>query len=109
MKKIILIPLWLLIAVVAAAQSATDGMVDAIEQMGQDQVDNIGDAAESAGNVNSSIGDALGHLNTFMGIARDAQELYNASQALSNGECAPDFSTNSSAMMPSSCTEGDCR
>jgi hypothetical protein len=109
MKKIFLIPLLLVMAMIATAQSATDGMVDAITQMGEDEISNINQQAESDGNVNSSIGDALGHLNTLLGIAGSAQDLYNSSTALANGECAPDFSTSSNAMMPSSCTGGECR
>ena len=82
---------------------------DAITQMGQDEISNIQQQAASDATVNGSIGDALGHLNDFMGIAGSAQDLYNASRALGNGECSPDFSTSANAMMPTSCTSGECR
>lgn len=108
MRILLFVTLLMGMVFISRAQS-TDGMVDAIGQMGQDEVNNISQQAASDATVNSSIGDALGHLNTFMGIARDAQALYNSSRSLGNGECSPDFSTNSNAMMPSSCTTGECR
>lgn len=51
---------------------------------------------------------ALGHLNTFVNAFHDAHDLYDATRALDNNECQPDFTTSAGAMMPTSCTEGDC-
>jgi len=104
MKKIIITALACIITGAAFSQ-----MDEAVQQMNQEDLDRMQQQNQSNDNVNSSIGDALGNLNTFIGIARDAQDLYNSSQALSNGECAPDFSTSSQAMMPGSCTSAKCR
>jgi hypothetical protein len=110
MKKIMLNILFAGIASFSFAQSdyGTD-QSNAIQQMGEDEISNMQQQEASNDAVNSSIGDALGHLNTFLSIASSAQDLYNASRSLSSGECAPDFSTDSRAMMPSSCTSADCQ
>lgn len=47
-------------------------------------------------------GDRLGKL---FGTYKSAKELYEANEALSKRECAPDFSLNAQAMVPSSCSE----
>lgn len=110
MKKAFLFILFATLALIGKSQSSvTDAQVDAINQMGQDQIDNIQQQASSDETVNSSIGEALGHLNTFLSIAQSAQDLYNSSRSLSNGECAPDFSTNANDMMPTSCASADCQ
>ena len=101
MKKIFLI--WLTSAVTV---SQAYSQADAVRQMGENELNQIRDQNQSAANVNSSVGNALGYLNTFMGAARSAQDLYNSSRSLSNGECSPDFSTSGDAMMPSSCLRG---
>jgi hypothetical protein len=89
-----------------------DGDADVINQWSQDQVDNAEQAGESLENTAGAIGNALGHLNTALHVYRDAQDLYNASRSLSNGECSPDFATSETAMMPSSCNResacGEC-
>jgi len=105
MKKIIITCIALVITLITMAQS----QVSAVQQMNEDELSNMQQQNSSNATVNSSIGDALGHLNTFMGIAGNAQDLYNNSQALSNGECAPDFSTSGTAMMPTGCTSPKCR
>lgn len=110
MKKIFFTLVFTGIVFIGRSQSdVTDAQVDAINQMGEDVINNIQQQASSDETINSSIGDALGHLNTFLSIARDAQDLYNNSQSLSNGECAPDFSTSADAMMPTSCKTADCQ
>lgn len=58
----------------------------------------------------SDLGDAieagtegLDQLNDFLDIYQSARNLYNDMQTLDRGECAPDFSVDSRAMMPSTC------
>ncbi|HMR92002.1 MAG TPA: hypothetical protein PKC69_06800 [Chitinophagaceae bacterium] len=46
---------------------------------------------------------ALEGLNDFFDIMRSIDDLYAASDALSRGECAPDFNTSGQAMMRSAC------
>ncbi len=48
----------------------------------------------------------LGQLNTFLNIYHSAHDLYDATRALDNNECQPDFTTSAQAMMPTSCEEG---
>ncbi len=45
----------------------------------------------------------MGQFYRFMDAARSANDLYNASLALSNEECTPDFETNAARMMPTGC------
>lgn len=104
MKKIFITLVSLLIGIVSFAQ-----MDEAVRQMNEDELDRMRQNNESNEVVNNSVGDALGHVNDFMGIARDAQELYNNARSLSNGECAPDFSTSARAMMPTGCVSQECR
>ena len=76
MKKILITWLGCMLTGIAFAQS----MNDAVQQMNQNDLDNMQQQNSSNDNVNGSIGDALGHLNNFMGMARDAQDLYNSSR-----------------------------
>ena len=92
------------------AQSPTDGMVDAINQMGDDEVQNIQDHWGHLENVGDIISEGIGNLNTAMSIASSAQDLYNATLALDNNECVPDLSVDAAHMMPTSCQEsGACQ
>lgn len=104
MKKISITLLLSVLTLFSMAQ-----LSNAVSQMNEDELSRMQQQNGSDANVNGSIGDALGHLNNFMGIARDAQDLYNNSRTLSNGECSPDFSTSSQAMMPTGCTSPECR
>lgn len=58
---------------------------------------------EESQNNQSSADAALEGLNDFFNIMNSIDDLYSASDALSNGECSPDFNTSSQAMMPSTC------
>lgn len=82
------------------------GDADVVRQMGEDDVNHAAEAGQNTSNAASAIGDAIGHFNTVMGLYGSAQEFYNNSRALSNGECAPDFATSETAMMPSNCRRG---
>lgn len=42
-------------------------------------------------------------LNQFMNIYSSARDLYDAMQTLDRGECTPDFTVDSRAVMPSTC------
>jgi len=92
-------------SIVGRAQSATDGMVDAINQMSEDEVSNIQDQWEHLDNLGDMVSEGIGHLNTAINLYNSASELYNASQALDNNECVPDFSTDAQSMMPTGCSE----
>lgn len=80
---------------------------DRLEQYTEAQIENASNNSEIVQGEANAINEGLGHLNTLMDIARSAQDLYEASRGLSAGECAPDFSTNSAALMSSDCKEGD--
>ncbi len=88
------------------------GDADVVRQMGEDDVARSEEAGNNTSNAASAIGDAIGHFNTVMGLYGDAQEMYNNSRALANGECSPDFATSDNAMMPSNCRRnsecGEC-
>jgi hypothetical protein len=103
MKKLSITIIAFLFALVSMAQSGAAG------QVVQNSLNAIQQQNDANASRNSSIGSALGRLNSFLGIAGSAQDYYNNSQALSNGECAPDFSTNSQAMMPTGCTSPECQ
>lgn len=88
------------------------GDADVVRQMGEDEVARTEEAGNNTSNAASAIGDAIGHFNTVMGLYGDAQDMYNNSRALANGECSPDFATSDNAMMPSNCRRnsecGEC-
>ena len=89
-----------------AGIAQNEGDADVVRQMGEDDVSRAHEAGSNTSNAASAIGDAIGHFNTVMGLYGSAQDLYNNSRALSNGECAPDFATSDNAMMPSNCRRG---
>lgn len=91
-------------------QSPTDGMTDAINQMGGDEVQNIQDHWGHLENIDETISEGIGHLNTALDIANSARDLYQASLALDNNECVPDLSVDAAHTMPTSCQEnGNCQ
>lgn len=53
----------------------------------------------------NAIANAGERINKGIGTYKTAKELYEASEALSKGDCAPDFSVNAQAMVPSSCAD----
>lgn len=79
------------------------GDADVVRQMGEDDVRRSEEAGNNTSNAASAINDAIGHFNTVMGLYGSAQDMYNNSRALANGECSPDFQTSDNAMMPSNC------
>lgn len=85
---------------------AQDGMDEAITQMGETEIQGIQDHAGDLTNMSETMSGALGSLNTYLDIAQSAGELYNATRALDNNECQPDFTTSSQAMMPTHCVQG---
>ena len=92
------------------SQTPTDGMVDAINQMGDDEVQNIQDHWSHLENIDETITEGIGHLNTALSIASSASDLYHASLALDNNECVPDLSVDAAHTMPTSCQEnGACQ
>ena len=92
------------------SQSPTDGMVDAINQMGGDEIQNIQDHMDHLENIDETITEGIGHLNTAVGIASSARDLYNSSLALDNSECVPDLNVDAAHTMPTSCQEnGACQ
>lgn len=82
-----------------------DGMAEAINQMGETEIENIQNHWESLDNIGGTIGEGIGHFNTALDIFDDVRDMYEASNALDNNECVPDFSTDAQSMMPSSCGE----
>ena len=91
------------------AQAQNDGDVDVVRQMGEDEISQLEERIQNTEHVANAIDDAIGHFNTSWDIYNSAQEMYNASQALSQGECSPNFSTSNDAMLPSSCPRrGEC-
>ena len=95
---------------IVCAQSPTDGMVDAINQMGDDEIQNIQDHMDQLENIDQTIAEGIGHQHTAVNIANSARDLYNASLALDNNECIPDLSVDASHMMPTSCQDnGACQ
>jgi hypothetical protein len=72
----------------------------------QDMLENI----QNIEGMPEHISDALGQFGDFLETAGTAIDLYNASQALDNNECVPDFNTDASAMMPTGCADdGACQ
>lgn len=85
------------------------GDFNAVNQMGDAELNQLEESNQNTQNNANAINDAIGHFNTVFSLYNDAQDLYNASQALSSGECSPDFSTSPNSMMSSSCKrEGEC-
>lgn len=74
---------------------------------GDNQPDSDGDPG-SEPDLNDGLGNALDGLNNMLSGIRNARDLYDALPGLSPGACAPDFSTNASAMIPSSCPDANC-
>lgn len=88
------------------------GDADVIRQQGEGDVAAAQEAGNNTRSTASAIGDAIGHFNRIMGLYGNAQDMYNNSRALANGECSPDFATSDNAMMPSNCRRnsecGEC-
>lgn len=82
------------------------GDANVVQQMGEDDVRRAEEAGNNTSSTAGAIGDAIGHFNTLMDLYGSAQDMYNSSRALSNGECAPDFETSETAMMPTNCRRG---
>ena len=76
------------------------GDADVVRQMGADDVAAAAEAGRNTQLTASAISSAIGHFNRVMGLYGNAQDMYNNSRALSNGECSPDFATSDNAMMP---------
>ncbi len=95
---------------ISRAQSdATGGMVEAINQMGEAEIEGIQNHTNDLTNAGEALSGALGSLDTYLTIAQSANDLYTATQALDANECQPDFTTSSNAMMPTHCPQGsDC-
>jgi hypothetical protein len=73
--------------------------------------DNEIDPGESSGgdpDYEGAINSGLEGLNNMLTIAQSARDLYDALPGLSAGACAPDFSTNAQAIIPSSCPDANC-
>jgi len=92
----------LLVTMTARSQ---EGMAEAIQQMGETEIENIQNHWEHLGNLGETVSEGIGHLNTALDIYDDVHDMYEASSALDNNECVPDFSTDAQAMMPSSCAD----
>lgn len=82
-----------------------DGMAEAIQQMGETEIENIQNQWGHLENMGEIISDGIGHLGTALDIYDDVHDMYEAASALDNNECVPDFSTDATAMMPSSCAD----
>lgn len=96
---------WLAFTSYSQSSESTNGMVEAINQMGETEISNIQDHWESLDNIGGTISDGIGHFNTAMDMFDNVRDMYEASNALDNNECVPDFSTDAQSMMPSSCGE----
>ncbi|MBC7875030.1 MAG: hypothetical protein H7Y01_13590 [Ferruginibacter sp.] len=106
MKKLLLV---LACSGCLQAFSQNPGDADVVRQMGEDDVRNASEAGDATQRTAGAIGDAIGHFNTVMGLYGSAQDMYNSSRALSNGECSPDFETSDNAMLPRGCRrESEC-
>ena len=93
----------LILALAAGAFSQRNlGNVDGLDRVIQSSSEirsfGEGERKRSVANAGDRIGKALG-------IQKSAKGLYEAAAALSKGDCAPDFSVNAQAMVPSSCSE----
>jgi ribosomal protein L29 len=97
-KKLSVIISFALLSMGAAAQSDLR-QLDVNEL--QDMLENI----QNIEGIPEHISDALGQFGDFLETAGTAIDLYNASQALDNNECVPDFTTDASAMMPTGCAD----
>lgn len=86
------------------AQGA-DGTIEVIEQMGQQEIQNIQNSWGQIAEAQEHIMEGLEQFGDFVEIAESAMDLYNASQALDENECVPDFTTDAQGMMPTSCDE----
>ncbi|HPG11074.1 MAG TPA: hypothetical protein PLU37_06070 [Chitinophagaceae bacterium] len=82
-----------------------DGMAEAIQQMGETEIENIQNHWGHLENMGEIISDGIGHLNTALDIYDNVHDMYEASNALDNNECVPDFGTDATSMMPSSCAD----
>jgi hypothetical protein len=69
---------------------------------------NTPEMPESESDYEEPINNGLESLNNLLTGLRNARELYDALPGLSPGACAPDFSTNAQAMIPSSCPDANC-
>lgn len=92
-------------AVCAHAQSAADGTIDAINQMGESQIESIQNNTAVLSAVGEGFSEMFEQFNNAMDIAESTSEFYSALQALDRNECVPDFSTSAESMMPSGCDE----
>ncbi|HQV06780.1 MAG: hypothetical protein R2796_05840 [Chitinophagaceae bacterium] len=100
--------IFLVAAMVVKAQPMSEsasGTIGAIQQMGEDEITRIQNDAQHRSNITNTITEGIGHMNTALSIFDSAKELYEASNALDNNECVPDFSTDAQSMMPSSCDD----
>jgi hypothetical protein len=86
------------------AQGA-DGAIEVIEQMGQQEIQDIQNNWGQVAEAQEHILEGIEQFGNFLQIAESGLDLYNASQALDNDECVPDFTTDAQGMMPSSCDE----
>jgi hypothetical protein len=93
-------------AISFAQSGSTDGTSEAINQMGEAEIQGIQNHTTDLTNISGALSGALGSLNTYLSIAQSAQDLYNATRALDNNECQPDFTTSAQAMMPTHCASG---
>ncbi|HMU47090.1 MAG TPA: hypothetical protein PKC72_12030 [Chitinophagaceae bacterium] len=106
MKKLLFILSFILpLSLTSKLTSAQEGMAEAIQQMGETEIENIQNHWEHLENMGEIISDGIGHLNTALNIYDNVHDMYEASNALDNNECVPDFTTDAQSMMPSSCGE----
>jgi len=82
---------------------------DASVDFGEASGDRMEQNEQQSEDNQASMDAALEGLNDFFSIMNSIDDLYAASDALDNGECAPDFNTSGQAMMPSTCAGNrDC-
>ena len=92
------------------AQSSTDGTATAITQMGESQISGIQEQWGNLANINSSIGEALGHFGRVADLYNNAHDMYDASLMLDPNACVPDLNVDASHMMPTACqNNGECQ
>lgn len=102
--KLITTALFCCCTAVLFAQSADDA-IEVIEQMGQQEIQDIQNSWGQIAEAQEHILEGLEQFGEFVEIAQSGVDLYNASQALDENECVPDFTTDAQGMMPTSCDE----
>ncbi|HMT09374.1 MAG TPA: hypothetical protein PKA82_15330 [Pyrinomonadaceae bacterium] len=89
-----------LVGNIAAQRGVDPGAGESMIRQADSEIKEFG-----SGERKNSIANGGERLGKLFGTYKSAKELYDAQIALGKGECAPDFSVDPQAMVPSSCWE----